>query len=112
MFHTPNTKAYDGTHSLLTDLLGMTLTKYDGLTTTTIRTPTFKEVAAEQKRGTAGTCRFCGCAERKACPGGCAWVDMDETVCSTPACVAAWKREDKSTRSPGGQEGGEEAIAR
>ena len=45
-----------------------------------------------------GTCRFCGCTEDVACEGGCGWVDQDETVCSTPACVAAWKREDKATR--------------
>lgn len=46
----------------------------------------------------AGTCRYCGCTEAKACAGGCAWVDQDETVCSTPACVAAWKRADRAGR--------------
>jgi hypothetical protein len=29
-----------------------------------------------------GTCRKCGCTDDKACPGGCVWVDEDETLCS------------------------------
>lgn len=35
--------------------------------------------AAETKRG---TCRICGCTEDRACPGGCAWVDETETLCT------------------------------
>jgi len=31
----------------------------------------------------AGVCRFCGCTDRAACPGGCAWVDEAASVCST-----------------------------
>jgi hypothetical protein len=30
----------------------------------------------------AGTCRFCGCSEDRACPGGCSWADKARTVCS------------------------------
>ena len=30
-----------------------------------------------------GTCRFCGCTDARACPGGCAWVEPD--LCT--ACV-------------------------
>jgi len=30
-------------------------------------------------------CRVCGCTERRACPGGCYWVDED--LCS--ACIGA-----------------------
>jgi hypothetical protein len=29
-----------------------------------------------------GTCCVCGCTTERACPGGCAWVDEDQTVCS------------------------------
>jgi hypothetical protein len=36
----------------------------------------------------AGVCRFCGCTERRACPGGCSWADQDKTVCSTNTCMA------------------------
>ena len=49
MFHTPNTRAYDGKHSLLTDLLDSTLAKYDALMTTPIAAPTFKDVGLAQK---------------------------------------------------------------
>lgn len=30
-------------------------------------------------------CRVCGCAEYSACPGGCAWVNRERTLCS--ACL-------------------------
>jgi hypothetical protein len=30
----------------------------------------------------AGSCRFCGCTEEAACPGGCAWTDDSQTLCS------------------------------
>lgn len=30
------------------------------------------------------SCRVCGCTDKRACPGGCAWVDQD--LCS--ACLA------------------------
>lgn len=30
-------------------------------------------------------CRYCGCTDDRACPGGCAWVAPD--VCSAKACV-------------------------
>lgn len=33
----------------------------------------------------AGLCRLCGCTDRHACPGGCAWVNAAHDVCS--ACV-------------------------
>jgi len=29
-----------------------------------------------------GTCRVCGCTEERACPGGCAWADATETLCT------------------------------
>lgn len=31
------------------------------------------------------TCRYCGCTDDRACPGGCAWVAPD--VCSSKPCV-------------------------
>lgn len=29
-----------------------------------------------------GVCKHCGCTSARACPGGCAWVDEQQTVCS------------------------------
>lgn len=29
-----------------------------------------------------GTCRICGCTDRRACLGGCYWVDGENTLCS------------------------------
>lgn len=31
----------------------------------------------------SGTCRVCGCTEFNACDGGCWWVDLEQTLCST-----------------------------
>jgi ParB/RepB/Spo0J family partition protein len=49
-----------------------------------------------------GTCRFCGCTEKKACkvrtiPGSkqtqpCSWIDATKTICSNPECVAKAKK--------------------
>jgi hypothetical protein len=33
-------------------------------------------------------CRHCGCTDCDGCRGGCAWVDLEETVCSKCAIVA------------------------
>ena len=44
-----------------------------------------------------GTCRWCKCTEDHACPGGCAWADAGQTLCS--ACVpidVAWRDEQRS----------------
>jgi len=30
----------------------------------------------------AGTCKYCGCSEQRACPGGCTWSDETRTVCA------------------------------
>ena len=35
----------------------------------------------------AGVCRYCGCTEERACGGGCWWVDVYRTVCSSSVCV-------------------------
>lgn len=34
-------------------------------------------------------CRYCGCTEDHACPGGCSWIAED--CCSHPACMAREK---------------------
>ncbi|HEY5054686.1 MAG TPA: hypothetical protein VII58_00910 [Acidobacteriaceae bacterium] len=34
-----------------------------------------------------GVCRYCKCTEQRACPGGCGWGDLEETVCSAPECM-------------------------
>jgi hypothetical protein len=52
MFHIPNVRAYDGTNSLLTDLLNVTLVKYRALVKAPIRTLSFKQAGqAMQGRG-------------------------------------------------------------
>ena len=33
-----------------------------------------------------GVCRYCGCTENRACPGGCAWMDPQQTACSAEPC--------------------------
>lgn len=33
-----------------------------------------------------GVCRFCRCTQQRACAGGCAWLDLEGTVCSAPDC--------------------------
>ena len=35
----------------------------------------------EAARG-PGCCRHCGCTDRFGCPGGCAWVNDEQTLCS------------------------------
>lgn len=32
-----------------------------------------------------GICRYCGCVDERACPGGCTWADNAHTICS--ACL-------------------------
>src|SRR5450759_3910818 len=47
MFHQPNLKAYDGVHSLLSDLLDATLAKYNRSETLPILSPTLDQVGAK-----------------------------------------------------------------
>lgn len=65
----------------------------------------FKKLMADAvaKLPKKGTCRVCGCTEKKACrvktiPGSnatqsCSWADETKTLCSNPKCVAAAKQE-------------------
>lgn len=53
MFHIANVHAYDGTHSLMTDLLDATLAKYDALVTLPIASPSFRETGVEQQERAA-----------------------------------------------------------
>ena len=40
----------------------------------------------------SGRCRFCGCTEERACPGGCSWVNRELTICSACARIdRAWQ---------------------
>jgi len=41
--------------------------------------------ATRVRQATPGICCRCGCVEAAACPGGCAWVNADRTVCSSCA---------------------------
>jgi hypothetical protein len=51
----------------------------------------------------SGTCRVCGCTEDRACElvnpedferYTCSWIDIDETLCSNPRCMAVIPIED------------------
>jgi hypothetical protein len=53
MFHTPNLKLYDGTHSVMTDVLDATFAKYAALVNVPIRSLPFGQTGInEQARGT------------------------------------------------------------
>jgi hypothetical protein len=41
----------------------------------------------------SGVCRYCRCTEQRACPGGCAWLDVESTVCSSPPCFAKFSED-------------------
>jgi hypothetical protein len=43
---------------------------------------------------TPGVCRYCHCTERRACPGGCAWLYPERTVCSNPECEEKWVQDN------------------
>jgi hypothetical protein len=49
MFHQPNLRAYDGTHSLLSDLLDLALSRYGNLLTVPIVSPTFQDVGQRMR---------------------------------------------------------------
>ncbi len=34
-----------------------------------------------------GTCWICGCTQDRACPGGCAWANLQRTVCTSCSIV-------------------------
>ncbi len=42
-------------------------------------------LARADARPTPGICSQCGCTDLAACDGGCCWVDLTETLCSS--CV-------------------------
>lgn len=44
---------------------------------------------------TAGTCRWCGCTEDRACEDGCGWANRAQTLCT--ACIN-FDREMRSAR--------------
>ena len=58
MFHQPNLRAYDGTHSLLSDLLDRTLAKYNAIYNLPILSPTMdnlgQTVASRMQYNAAG----------------------------------------------------------
>ena len=57
------------------------------------------QVKAEKSKETkVPTCRFCGCTEDHACPGGCGWVTKAKDVCSNPKCVARLEEEKAKAR--------------
>jgi hypothetical protein len=48
MFHQPNLRAYDGTHSLLGDLIDATMAKYGDLVTVPLVSPTMNQLGVDQ----------------------------------------------------------------
>lgn len=60
-----------------------------------------RRVHAETGKYPSGICRFCGCVDERACPGGCAWIDDEHTVCSSLACYPRWVAE-RTSRAMGG----------
>lgn len=40
----------------------------------------------------AGVCKYCGCTNERACPGGCSWVDPSLTICT--ACTSRMTPEE------------------
>lgn len=47
----------------------------------------------EDEAGEQGTCRFCGCTEDEACPGGCSWANTEETICDSASCLEQFRAE-------------------
>lgn len=39
-----------------------------------------------------GKCRSCGCTEKRACPGGCAWSDRSKTHCDGCFCARCQRK--------------------
>jgi hypothetical protein len=53
-----------------------------------------------------GTCFICGCTEAAACPGGCAWVDETELICSAhPEDAIAFARKELAKPASGKKRG-------
>jgi hypothetical protein len=54
---------------------------------------------------TPGICRYCRCTEQRACPGGCAWLYPERTVCSNPDCAEKYVKDNlprtTAERGPG-----------
>jgi hypothetical protein len=56
MFHTPNVALYDGVHSVFSDVLDATFTKYDAISSAPIRSLSYGQAGAnEQARGVYNT---------------------------------------------------------
>ena len=56
------------------------------------QTPALKAEIYEQVLGDQEErCRHCGCTQQRACPGGCAWLDTNHTVCSAEPCATKYR---------------------
>jgi len=57
----------------------------------------------EDEDAEAGVCRFCGCSESDACRfdggGNCSWANDEETVCTNPDCLEAFRGETGQEKS-------------
>jgi len=53
-------------------------------------------------------CKYCGCSECDACPGGCSWIDAE--CCCDPRCVE--KREAERTKRKPSRKGAKKRRAK
>ena len=60
-----------------------------------------KEEPEREAKPKKGVCRVCGCTETTPCPGGCAWTDKTETLCT--ACAAKAKKGPAKGKNPKGK---------
>lgn len=44
----------------------------------------------------SGVCRFCRCTQQRACAGGCDWIDLEGTVCSSEECLEKYGAEGRA----------------
>jgi ParB family chromosome partitioning protein len=64
----------------------------------------------EDETGEPGTCRFCGCTERKPCKGGCSWANDEETICDAQECLARFRAEIGEESQPTWQRTGASVV--
>lgn len=53
--------------------------------------------AAKAKAPVEGVCQDCGCTWEEPCPGGCGWVDSDQTLCTE--CLKAREKAGEAVRA-------------
>jgi hypothetical protein len=44
----------------------------------------------KHRHARTGVCQLCGCTYWRPCPEGCAWFNLDETLCTRCASALTW----------------------